>query len=128
MDAKRTILDGLKERNPFKTPEGYLEGLAGRVMSSLPENPRREARVISLYDRVRPWLYLAAMFAGLFFLFKTLIHPRGEDALPEQPLFGKTSPTAVWAVSPEDDNDEYLEYLEHGFYNDAFTEVMEHIY
>jgi hypothetical protein len=128
MEKKRTILEELKGTHPFLVPDGYLEGLAGQVTSHLPEKPRREARRVSLYDRVRPWLYLAAVFAGLVFLFRTLVRPQGEEdeIRDEPPFYVQTTPGATGTAFPEEDG-EYLEYLELGFYNNVLSEVMENM-
>ena len=66
MEANKNNLDQLKEKNPFKVPEGYFEHLSVQIMDQLPEKePVVVAKQISLMDRVRPWLYMAAVFAGL---------------------------------------------------------------
>jgi hypothetical protein len=129
MEIKQKKLDELKGTNPFKLPEGYMEGLAEQIMSRLPEKPREEVKMISLYERVRPWLYLAAVFVGLIFLFKALIHPQpsGEETFQDESLYVQaTLPDVTLFVHTEEDQ-EYLEYLENEFYNNAFTEVIENI-
>lgn len=70
MKKEENNLDRLKGTNPFTVPEGYMEGLTERIMSQLPEKPEERAKRISLMDRVRPWLYMAAVFAGLWFVFQ----------------------------------------------------------
>ena len=70
MKKEENNLDRLKGTNPFTVPEGYMEGLTERIMSQLPEKPEERAKRISLMDRVRPWLYMAAVFAGLGLFFK----------------------------------------------------------
>ena len=65
MKKEENNLDRLKGTNPFTVPEGYMEGLTERIMSQLPEKQEERAKRISLMDRVRPWLYMAAVFAGL---------------------------------------------------------------
>ena len=63
MKKEENNLDRLKGTNPFTVPEGYMEGLTERIMSQLPEKQEERAKRISLMDRVRPWLYMAAVFA-----------------------------------------------------------------
>jgi len=62
-------LDQHKLKTGFKTPDGYFEGLADKVMQQLPEP---QARVIPLYRRKPVWLSAAAAFIimlgfGIFF-------------------------------------------------------------
>ncbi len=53
--------------NPFRVPEGYFENLTSEVMNRLPEKeksvvaPHKEP---TMWERVRPWLYMTAMFIG----------------------------------------------------------------
>ncbi|MDR1335490.1 MAG: hypothetical protein LBK22_01520 [Tannerella sp.] len=119
MKTKQTKLEELKDRNPFQVPDGYLEGLTARIMSRLPEKPREETRTVSLSGRIRPWLYLAAVFIGLIFLFRVF-------SLPFTGTKGNGSPDQSLYVQAEDDED-FLEYLETNYYNDTFTEEMEKI-
>ena len=69
MNKKENTLDRLKGKQPFRVPDGYMEGLTNRIMESLPEPPAMEAESVSLVERIRPWLYLAAVFAGLGLFF-----------------------------------------------------------
>ena len=112
MKKEENNLDRLKGTNPFTVPEGYMEGLTERIMSQLPEKPEERAKRISLMDRVRPWLYMAAVFAGLGLFFKVLVGPEDKAAKTDS-LLVKTevSPASVSALQAVED-EEYLEYLE----------------
>ena len=112
MKTEQNNLDRLKGKNPFTVPEGYMEGLTERIMSQLPEKPEERAKRISLMDRVRPWLYMAAVFAGLGLFFKVLVGPEDKAAKTDS-LLVKTevSPASVSALQAAED-EEYLEYLE----------------
>ena len=54
--------------NPFNVPDGYFDNLTDQIMARLPErnsSPQvQTARTVTLWDRVKPWLYMAAMFIG----------------------------------------------------------------
>ena len=112
MKKEENNLDRLKGTNPFTVPEGYMEGLTERIMSQLPEKQEERAKRISLMDRVRPWLYMAAVFAGLGLFFKVLVGPEDKAAKTDS-LLVKTevSPASVSALQAVED-EEYLEYLE----------------
>ncbi len=65
----------LKEKygtNPgFRVPDGYFEELNAQILSNLP--PYKEApKTVSLtmWQRVKPYVYLAAMFAGIWMMMK----------------------------------------------------------
>ncbi len=55
------------KENPFTVPEGYFEHLTQTVMDRLPERrfTTPEPQHISMWQRVKPWIYLAAMFCGI---------------------------------------------------------------
>ena len=113
MKTEQNNLDRLKGKNPFTVPEGYMEGLTANIMSQLPERePEEEVKKVSLMDRVRPWLYMAAVFAGLGLFFKVLVGPEDKTAKTDS-LLVKTevSPNTVSALQAAED-EEYLEYLE----------------
>ena len=52
--------------NPFQVPDGYFEGLTSEVMNRLPEKEvsALESRQPTLWEKVKPWVYMAAMFTG----------------------------------------------------------------
>lgn len=51
--------------NPFRVPEGYFEGFTSHLMSRLPEKEKSDVfRTPTTWEKVRPWVYMAAMFVG----------------------------------------------------------------
>ena len=117
MDKKTYNLDSLRGKQPFSVPKGYMDGLTDRIMNQIPEKrpQAEEPLVISWADRVRPWLYLAAVFAGLGIFFKTIVGvmpqtENEEDSLLVQSERPLVSPDEIEAEQEEDL--EYLEYIE----------------
>ncbi|MDR3251789.1 MAG: hypothetical protein LBT42_09030 [Tannerella sp.] len=111
MDRKKYILDELRDRNPFRVPEGYFEGFTEELMCRLPEKPVNEAKEVSLYGRIKPLLYLAAAFAGLIVLFNTLNKTTGDSMDNTQRIVSTTSSTLSDTVEADEDA-EFLEYIE----------------
>ena len=74
MDKKNKHLDQISKANPFQVPEGYFEGLTGQIMSNLPERIEEEVPVVTLWDRVKPWVYMAAMFVGIALMVKVFVN------------------------------------------------------
>ena len=63
-------------KTPYKVPEGYFEHFHEQLMSSLPEvtpEAAPEAK-ITLMTRIKPLLYLAAMFVGIIFLMQGIAY------------------------------------------------------
>ncbi len=74
-DFIRTLTQ--QKPNPFRTPEGYFDSLADRIISRLPEEKQQKPALIK---RLRPWLYAAA-FAGVVALSATLYLNHSDDSL-----------------------------------------------
>jgi hypothetical protein len=70
MDTKNSKLNEIGKTNPFKVPEGYFERFSEGLMSQLPEHTVEEPKVFSLWERIRPWTYMAAMFVGIMLMFR----------------------------------------------------------
>lgn len=73
MAKKIKHLEEIGTNNPFKVPEGYFEGLTNQIMEQLPEKYEQEIAPVSLWQRVKPWVYMAAMFAGIALMIKTFV-------------------------------------------------------
>lgn len=63
--------DKLKEKVgtelPYTVPEGYFKSFKERMMESLPEYPEKPKKPdLTLWQRIKPYVYLAAMFAGIW--------------------------------------------------------------
>ena len=52
--------------NSFQVPEGYFETLTSEVMSKLPQQEKVSVpnKPVTRWDHIKPWVYMAAMFAG----------------------------------------------------------------
>ncbi|MBD5229190.1 MAG: hypothetical protein HDS69_04035 [Bacteroidales bacterium] len=74
MKETNDILDKIGRRDGMTVPEGYFDSFISRMSESLPEaapadilapEPRR-----SFWHKVRPYAYMAAMFAGIWCMMK----------------------------------------------------------
>ena len=74
MKEEQNIIDRFGKETPFRVPKGYFESVRIEIESKLPaypEAPKEEK--LSTWMRVRPYVYLAAMFAGIW-LMMTVFH------------------------------------------------------
>ena len=111
-NIKENRLDRLKGKQPFRVPDGYMEGLTNRIMEGLPESPIVEAGSISFVERIRPWLYLAAVFAGMGLFFKAIIGiETATDSLLVRSEISSASLEAIDSDAAQEEAD-YLEYIE----------------
>ncbi len=132
MDKKQTNLEQMKGKNPFRMPDGYMEGLTSQIMSQLPEKPKvEEARRVSFSERVRPWLYLAAVFAGLGLFFDVMIGfnqsdengNRMDSLLVRSEKAANLSTFSASDLISEEDA-EYLDYIESRYASFILEEEM----
>lgn len=62
------ILDKLGKNPGFKVPENYFNDFNAKLLESLPEVKITEEVKPSMWVRVRPFIYMAAMFAGVWLM------------------------------------------------------------
>ena len=66
MKEEDILLKKLGKENSFKVPDGYFENLTSEVMNKLPEKEKVvfKEESVSTWTRLKPLLYMAAMFVG----------------------------------------------------------------
>ena len=66
MGKEDNILKKVGTQNPFRVPEHYFDNFTEEMMSKLPEKePLSFSAEPTLWQRVKPWLYMTAMFCGI---------------------------------------------------------------
>ena len=84
-DKDNELLSKYGRNDGMTVPEGFFEDFAERLTASLPENADAEGtRVIppkTVWQRIRPYVYMAAMFAGIWCMVHIFTMPgaRGVD-------------------------------------------------
>ena len=113
-----------RDTEPFRVPDGYFEGLTNRILSALPD-PLADAPqppTVSLMEKVKPLIYLAAAFLGMVLLFKGLSALRPADRTIEQPLYVQHATTPSAAA---DDEADFLDYLEAQYADLFFSDEID---
>ena len=77
---EKKILERCGKKNPFVVPDGYFENFAENLMEQLPENHSQEPPEIGMWQRIKPWLYMAAMFCGLMLSVRFFVGSPDRDA------------------------------------------------
>ncbi len=54
----------------MRVPDNYFADFAERMVEKLPEREFAPVETPSLWVRVKPWIYMAAMFAGIWLMLK----------------------------------------------------------
>ncbi|MBR5159090.1 MAG: hypothetical protein IKW84_05860 [Bacteroidaceae bacterium] len=103
-------IDEREARRPFTVPEGYFENLTQNIMASLPEQESIYSTniVVTPWMRIRPYLYAAAAFAGIFFCIKAAVGINSRNAVE----VAQTEETTIYS-------DEYIDsFLETAMVDD----------
>lgn len=82
MKEEDTILRKVGTDNPFRVPEGYFEQFSESLMERLPKQATlvpEATKEPTLWDKVKPWVYMAAMFAGAALIIRTASGGRVDD-------------------------------------------------
>lgn len=86
MKDNHDILTRISRNDGMTVPDGFFEQFVSKMADSLPANPeaeqaQRPAPRKSLWGSIRPYVYMAAMFAGIWCMLKmfTIMSPSGVD-------------------------------------------------
>ena len=70
MKQEDDLLKKVGTQNPFKVPDNYFENFNKNILKNLPEKNIMPENEIIFWDKVKTWIYMAAMFAGIMLMFK----------------------------------------------------------
>ena len=70
MKQDRDILDKIGREPGFKVPEGYFENFARQMAENLPDREFKKEPRPTRWMRLRPFVYMAAMFAGVWLMMQ----------------------------------------------------------
>ena len=104
-------IDEHEPRRPFTVPEGYFENLTQNIMASLPEQESIYSTkiIVTPWMRIRPYLYAAAAFVGIFFCIKAAV---GINSRNNEVQVAQTEETTIYS-------DEYIDsFLETAMIDD----------
>lgn len=104
------ILSDINHQSGMTVPDNYFDDFAKKMTESLPkqpwEDPDFEAKIMpqTFWQKVRPFVYMAAMFGGIWCMMKTFDLVRGDA-----PMSVERNTQLVSAINNE------------AFFNDYFT-------
>lgn len=125
MDShKRNILEEAGRKDGMKVPEGYFDDFVSRMTAMLPETEFEKesvaAKVLpppSLWQRVKPYAYMAAMFAGAWCMLKMFSLMSSSDS---KTVNFDSDPVIAEAIANPEYIDSYImgSYSEYDLYED----------
>lgn len=83
MKQDNDILSKIGRKSGYKVPEGYFEQFSERMAEKLPEREILAPEEPTFLQRIKPYIYMAAMFAGIGLMVRVFVGPQVErvDAL-----------------------------------------------
>ncbi len=106
----------LPKSNGMTVPEGYFDDFQRRIMERLPaEVPAAEPVGRSKWQMLRPYVYMAAMFAGIYLLMNIFSLTSGFRQSAAVPQFADVVNAQTMAYV-----DDYFTYTDIDLYDDIY--------
>ncbi len=84
MKQDNDILTKCGNRRPFSVPDNYFDGLDARIMNALPQRAgSMPEQSVTTWMKLRPYLYMAAAFAGLYFGIGLFAGQKDKSGVPD---------------------------------------------
>ncbi len=131
MDKHNDLLDKISHRDGMTVPEGYFADFKTRMEAALPDRPELTAPAVmprSTWQRVRPYVYMAAMFAGIWCMLKmfTMLTDTTSVPLESNPVIAEAlnddNFVNDYIISDLNQWDYYDELFEDGIVPDSLCE------
>lgn len=123
METKKQTLADISKEVPFKVPENYFLQLNESIMANLPEKEAPMIRKVTMWEKTKPWVYLAAMFLGLFFTIKVLTTSTQTNSSEKNTASTSISQQDYWSdvkISEE----EFFNYIEAQFVDENYYDLV----
>ncbi len=121
MKTKKQTLADINKNVPFKVPENYFSQFNQSIMEALPEKKITPAKPVTLWQKSQTWVYMAAMFLGLFFTMKVIVDSTDNYNPKVNSAYTTISQQDFWndVKISEDDFFEYIEtqFIEEDYYD-----------
>ena len=118
-----------KSNNPFKVPENYFTQFNEDIINRLPEKEFYAPKQVPLWDKVKPWIYLAAMFVGMYLTINFILKRSENSVTIPQTIVSEQLST----VKPGNENywstvnmseEEFYQFLEEQLVDEVYFDYM----
>ena len=123
METKKHSLADINKNVPFKVPENYFSQFNETIMDMLPEKEVMPVKTVTLWDKSKTWVYMAAMFLGLFFTIKVLVTSTDTSSSTQNIASTSISQENYWndvRISEE----EFFDYIETQFVEEDYYDLV----
>ena len=115
MGKEDNILRKAGTGNPFRVPEHYFDNFTKELMGKLPEKePLPYSSEPTLWQRIKPWVYMAAMFCGIMLSVRIFVGEPQKDEFSISQAEAEMLPEEEWENFVRrafDDNYETYQFL-----------------
>ncbi len=123
---KNNLPESLKE-NPFKIPENYFEDFTERMMSQLPDKEFKMSEKVTMWQKVKPLVYMAAMFIGMFFTIQLFVNKSTNNNQSQSTKFvdiDKHLQNDKYWNTVQVSEEEFYKYLEDQLAEDGYYDYL----
>jgi hypothetical protein len=122
-------LEDINKTDPFKVPDNYFEQFNREIMNRLPAIKTSEFQPVPLREKVKPWIYMAAMFVGMFFIIQFLTKNAGNQSTRSSATYDSGMQSATLASDKywstvEITEEEFYQYLEDQLSEDEYYDYI----
>ena len=112
MSPEEKILQKIGKKNPFTVPENYFENFTQELMDKLPAKEAvLQTEAPTLWQRVKPWLFMAAMFCGIMLSVRIFVGNPQQEEFPISQAEAEMLPEEEWEnFMRRSFNDDYETY------------------
>lgn len=98
MKEENNLLRKVGKKEHFRVPDRYFEDFSKELMNNLPEKETFDAtQEITMWQRVKPWLYMTAMFCGIMLSVKLFVgDPQQEEFISIPPIEAESLTDEDW--------------------------------
>ena len=114
MKEERLLEERFGRDSGMRVPENYFDEVFTKISAELPAMPERPvAPHLSTWQKIRPYIYMAAMFAGIWCMMKVFHTVSSDsnqlslDAPPEAVALAMSDPESVDVLLPETYESDY---------------------
>ncbi len=70
MKTDHNILEKVGRETGYTVPDNYFDSVRSKIMENLPEFQEQKPEKLSMWRKIQPYVYMAAMFAGIWCMMK----------------------------------------------------------
>ena len=122
MEPNIKKLQDIHKKMPFKVPENYFADFNARIVDELPQREFNAPKTIPMWDKVKPWVYLAAMFLGFYVTINYIVNNNNasQPQVTQQYIYDQSTPNSSYWSTVKISEEEFYNILEDQLMDDGY--------